>query len=734
MPDQPSEASPEGGPGSAPQPESPPKADSGAESQPGAPADSAEVAEAGPNDPDGSGDDAAPLTAEALAGEIRLRRQMRLAGIENLGGPWFSGTTRFGGPASFGGHAAARDVNVYYGTAERTALETGPIDPELLSRIDIVHVAGASCAAALQKLGKQRLVVLRGAKSSGKRTTALAMLKGLAGDNLHSVSADQVLGTQAGSGLTEHAGHIAESLVTKELTYTRLAALSADLGRLGAYLVITTPVETVTDADVEERFVVDHEPPDGQEVILSHLRLDAGHADAAERLMRDSSAADCATTPGAAAELAAHLLRAVREGLPAEHLHAALADMRRDRAWHLLRVDRPDRPRERVELLCRRAALVSIAVFTGLPHADAMAAAESLAARFVAIEFPGVKEEGREIFIPWRDHLRKEPDIIFEEPDLPSPWGSVRVPRVRFTDVELNAAVLEVVWEQYETTRSPLLGWLHELGVSSRDEAIRVRAAQIAGRLAARDFGHVYHRLLVGWANSINKRAWEAAATALEAASATMASHVWELLSQWCDHGNVHQQRIAVLALGTRIGEKRPDEVLDQLRRLALRNTAQDMGETVRRSVTELFSGPHPGAVLRALRAWTESKDPWLRALAARCIPPLAYVTGESEDPFLLRIMAREPAALGDAAATIGAALDDADTRQETWTALEKLTAAIVPSPELTSVLGTLLADLTRLSSTADIQLRFYMRLWAHRHPELRQETGTTTREANYGR
>jgi hypothetical protein len=709
-----------------PDPGPPPKADAQTEPHPDKPEDSAEATGADSPDREESEDEAA-LSAEALAVEVGLRHQMRRAGIESLGDSWFSG------PASFGGHAAGRDVNVYYyETTRRTAPETGPVDPEQLRRIEFVHVSGASHTTAAQKLDKERLVVLRGADGSGKRTTALFMLRKLIGDDIHSVSADQILGTQNSCGLTERAGHLATIPGAGELTYSRLAALSAALNRCGSYLVITTPVETMTETDVDDRFVVDHKPPDSRQVILSHLSLDPDDAGAAELLLWESSALACAATPGAAAKLAAHLLDAAREGLRADDLHPVLAEMRRHRVQYLLQIGSLKQARERVEVLYRRAALLSIAVFAGLPHADAMAAAEDLAARFIAIEFYGKRYE---LFIPWRARLLQEPDIEFSEQELPGPWGPVRVPQVRFTDVELNASVLETVWEEYEATRSPLLDWLRELAVNPRDEAVRVRAAQITGRLAGRDFGHICHRLILDWANSVNAKPRAAAATALSAVPAAMKPHAWRLLKEWCDSGNQHQQRTAVLALGTGIREDKPGEVLGQLRRIALRNTGrtgQTMGNTVRRSVAELFSGEHPAAVVRALSAWTTDSDSRLQVLARQCVLPLAHMTDESEEPILLRIMARDPGAQKDTATAIAAALDETGTRQEMWSALEKLALAVVRHPELTGTLGTLLSDLTQLSGTADEQLRFYLLLWAHRHPGLRQENRVITMEDDY--
>ncbi|MGI8447909.1 MAG: hypothetical protein ACR2MP_12165 [Streptosporangiaceae bacterium] len=679
---------------------------------------------------DAEAEDDAVLGAEDLAESISARRRMRQAGLESLGGTWF------GGPASFGGHAAARDVNIYYSTARRTIPETGPIGRERLRRVRAVHVPSPSCAVAERVLCEERLVVLRGADGSGKRTTALFMLSKLVGDDdVHAISPELVLGSPDGFGLREHIGYLAECLAPAELPYTRLAALSAELRQRDAYLLFTVPADAPFDVNTAGNFVVDHEPPDCREVLRRHLCLDTDHAHEADRLLQHDPTLACATSPGAAAELATNLLAIVRDDRPIGELDSVLVDMRRQRARHLLRTNRPTEPRERVELLCRRAALVSIAVFIGLPYADAVAAAEALATKFIAIEFP--KLRGREIFILRREHLLAEPDIMIEESGLPGRWGRAITQHLRFRDPEFHVAVLEEVWEYYDTARSPLLLWLRELAVSSRDEAVRVRAAQVIGRLAVRDFGHVCHRVLIEWSDSVNSKSREAAATALEAVAVSMSPQVWTLLAEWCKDGNQNRQRTAVLALGTGISEHDPVETLARLRQLALRNTgrsAQTMGEAVRHSVTELISGPHQAAVVCALRAWTEDADPRLCAVARRSVPPLAHVVDDFGRPLLLLALSGRPALRADIVALVTAALEEPDTRRETWTALEKLATGAAHYPALTDALGTLLADLRRASMTAASQLAFYLRLWAYRHSELTSGPPATIREADHAR
>lgn len=717
MTDVPDEARPDDGPEPASQPEKDPAPPEAAEQQ---------DPPAAASDADGQDvdqDKEVVLTAADLAESIKVSRQIRHAGLESLGGTWFGAPARFTGPASLGGgHAAARDVNIFYGTAERMAMGTGPVDREVLRRVRLVHVASRSHAQAETILRSERLVVLRGADGSGKRTTALSMLDELTCGDVRAVDADLALRTPDGSELPEGAGYLAVSRTPLDLTYSHLAAWVSELGRRQAYLIVTVPAGTSADADTIDRFFADHEPPDCHAVARNHLRHDPVHAEDAGGLLEDDAVLACATTPEAAAALATALLRIASNGHPSDGLEAVLRGIRRRRAQHLLRTDRPKHPRDRVELLCRRAALVSVAVFTGLPYADAVAAAETLAATFIAIEFPRHDDAGRELFIPWSELLAAEPDISIDEADLRGRWGPATTQQLRFRDPELHVAILEEVWEHYSSARSPLLDWLRYLATSQRDEAVRVRAAQVIGRLATRDFDHVCHRVILDWADSINTRAREAAAIALEAAMVSMAPHIWELLSEWCSEGNVHLQRTAVLAFGTTIGEREPSKGLDRLRQVALRGSgrsAELTNEAVRRSVTELFSGPHPQAVLQALRAWVEDADARLVALARRCVPPLAHMADDSGRPSLLVAVADSPALRADVAALFAAVLKQPKTRKEAWTALEKLVTAAMPHPSLIDALGELLAGLTRLSPIAATQMLFYLRLWARRHPGL---------------
>jgi len=83
-----------------------------------------------------------------------------------------------------------------------------------------------------------------------------------------------------------------------------------------------------------------------------------------------------------------------------------------------------------------------------------------------------------------------------------------------------------------------------KLAVSSRDEAVRVRAAQVVGRLAVRDFGHVCHRVLIEWSDSVNSKARESGRPQRLKLSRSACRHRYgNLLEEWCKDGNHNRQR-----------------------------------------------------------------------------------------------------------------------------------------------------------------------------------------------
>lgn len=699
--------------------------------------------------PDGDHNEPVQSAAE-LGASASTRRRLRKAGQDSLGGTWFEAAARFSGPASFGsGQAvggnvstAGRDVNTYYfgGSAERhNNPDTGPIAPALLAGIRETYVPGDSYAAAERVLRASRIVIIRGAGGTGKRTSALRLLAELADDDVHELGVSVVLGSPRDVELREGAGYLAEGEAGSVFAYHRMAAWAASLSELNAYLIITVPSSASVGTNVADYFLIEHIPPDRRAVARSHLGAGLMHTDERDRLLERADVQRhlaCVVSPGSAAALASTL--AFVRGEDIEQDLATFAHvLHRNQARRMLGTERPAAQRDRVDLLYRRAGIIAIGVFAELPYTEAMAAAETLAKAFITLEFPLLSGHGRELFIRWPDILVSEPGISIEETELPIRWGTTAVRHVRFVDPHLHGAVLEEIWEHYDPVRSPLLDWLADLALRAPDEAVRVRAAQVIGRYAIRDFGHVCHRQIAEWASSVNERHREAAATALEAAAAGRYEDVLDLINHWCDGGNQHRQRTAIIALGTRIGDQDPRQTLNQLRRLTQRgsgNSGRSVAEAVRRSLIDLMSGPHLQHVVDALAQWVgDDKDARLSSLARRCVPTLAHVSDNDQHPAFLTALATTPSLRTAAVLLFTKALSDSETKHETWDALERLAVEAAQEPGQINVLGDLLHGLSLQSPIGSGQIIFYLRLWALRNEELLTATGAARADAPTG-
>ena len=181
-------------------------------------------------------------SAAELGASASTRRQLRQAGQESLGGTWFEAAARFTGPSSFGsGHAvggnfstAGRDVNYIFGgsAARRPGTGAGPITPALLARIRATHIPGGSYAAAEQALRTTRMVILRGPRGSGKRTSALRLLAELAKDDVHEIGVSTALEPPDDADLREGSGYLAEGDAGSVFAYHRMAAWAVTLSEL----------------------------------------------------------------------------------------------------------------------------------------------------------------------------------------------------------------------------------------------------------------------------------------------------------------------------------------------------------------------------------------------------------------------------------------------------------------------------------------------------------------------
>jgi hypothetical protein len=673
----------------------------------------------------------AALSPGELAASIQERSQIRRSGLESLAGTaLFGEQASFSGPASISGHAAGHDVNIFYGGSARALLRAGPVGQRRLNQVREVHVAGANYSRAMTILSEQHLLVLVGAARSGRRTTALHMLTDLTGEQVHVIDA-QIVDTamdlpEGGNGFGYFA-EITTRLDTLELTHTQLAALGAKLRQQNAHLILIASRELTIETDAGQQFAVEHRTPDSWEVLLKHVQQNPSQARLALSLLETPlvrAACKSILSPGSAAELATKVLSVSQANGSADEVLAYFSDVRRQQIRHILLSDTGGDEAARVETLCRRALLVSLAVFTDMSYVDATTAAEALAARFISREFPDGR--GYEVFTR-REYLRSQMDFELTDDHVIRRWGKAATQRAAFRDPELRTAVLDELWHEYDRSLTLLLEWLRDLAVNAPAPEVRVRSAQVIGTLAVREFAFFCDQVLLGWAMSPNRWAREAAATSLEtiAVAGKMNGQISNLLTEWCRHGTLRMQQTAVLALGTRISESALAETLDNLRQLALRSNGRNSGPmraAVRDAVSELYSGRGRRDVILTLFKWAGATGPATRRLARQCMAPLIHFSDNSGRPSLLQACADAPDLSEPVGVAVASLLDEPETpaekvaRRDAWETLEHWVRTADQHHELLTPLAEVLTALRATSASIDDQLRFYLSLWAFRH------------------
>jgi hypothetical protein len=655
--------------------------------------------------------DESPLSPQEQRAEDAIVRTLRARGRSALGA-----TVSFGGPSSFGGHAAGRDVINYYWTSERGRRpRVGRVSQDELAELRLVYVSGQADAQLLAVLHQRRLVILRGEESSGRRAAALHALAGLVADRISCIAAGEEGDPLGDCDLLEKTGHIVELRSrAKELSQVTNDHLAERLASLQSYLVVLVPVDAAWSDRAVARHLVDHRRPDGRTVFERHLsgihRLGEPRVSDLAAWAEDAARLHTAS-PGWIADLAEDVVGVAERGTsPSEALESRL----RRQAVALLRgLDAGDTELSGSERLHRRALLLALAVFDGLPCTSVEVAAEPLYLVLRDIEYPQWPP-GRRAFGALRADWLGEFDATLERREALSRRSEVPVPCATMRCSGLGKMVLTEAWWQYEAARSAILGWLHDLGAHPAPE-IRVRVAQTVGWLAAHDLDPVYHRVIAPWASSDRARQREAAAWALEAAEYTDGTRLSlvELVAEWAESGGVNRRRTATLCYGTAVFRGQPGKALRQLRMLA-RRSGDDEVSQVSRSVADLFAVGHCGEVVAEMRRWLADPDENLARVGAESVVQIAYLSDPDEGSPSLLVFAHSAAAAGQArvAALWHGALTDRAHRRDAWSALHTWFLQTDQRPELLPTLENVINDIIRMDPEIAPRVRWYLQYW----------------------
>lgn len=651
-------------------------------------------------------------------------RSLRAAGLDSLR-PTFA----FSGATSFGGYAAERDININVGTAARPSA-MGPVPAVVLADLRACHVPGPEYDEARQRLLSTRVLVLRGAEGSGRRTTSLALLRNLVDGQIYDLGAYHDLESLSSDDRHGQCGYLLDSIPGSKvgkLTLSSLASAEHWLKRQNSYLVITVDDRTGAQYDDLERYLVDHQAPDPRQVLHSHLlRLCTELPDPLPEWLDDLRLTEQVGTvrqPSALVNLAVALVNAVKdEGSLENALEYWVRGRAVGEAQRLLRgtqqVDPELRPTEQLQ---RCAFLVALAVFNDAPYLPVAAAAELLAQALTAAAYPKGTPH-RQIFALRRASCLTWLQGTVERRPRNDLWGQQRTERIRLCNPDLPSALLDELWHEYDAVRTPILRWLQELSVS-RNLEIRVRAAQAVGKLATDNFDYVCQEVIVEWAGSHWPRQRYAAAWALEAAVRTgdVEDRVRRLLRYWCRAGSRCRKLTAVATYGTGIGADRPEEALRSLHHLA-RADDPEMTTIACRSVVELFLGGQSAQVLDTLQNWLADADGTARRFSIVSFVQLAYQGDDSGWPVLLPLCGEHHPRVGLMTKFWRCGLSDDYSRADAWEALWLWCRIADLYVQLREPLEYLIGTIGSADNDLRKRLDWYLKFWAN-HPRLPSDT-----------
>ncbi|MGW3395533.1 hypothetical protein [Streptomyces hydrogenans] len=441
-------------------------------------------------------------------------------------------------------------------------------------------------ARALDALRKDRVAVLSGPATTGRRAAALMLLREAGSRSYRALDPGLGAGRLVGE-LRDGCGHlVADFTATAErpLREHHLRALSERLHATDGHLVLVTGPHPAVPTGTGH---VPWRPPAPDALLAGHLRTaDLGGRDAAELLgLPEVRSVLTHHRPVAeTARFAEHVAGYARGTVTLAALGAFghVAAERQVRAWF----DSAD------HTLHDKAFLIALATFDEAPYPLTAELGDVLYQLLQRIEHPG--EPARIPVFGTSSAQRVEKALAerYQEPEQ-TEWGPVLQTKVQFRDKLTALTLLREVWTGHPSARPALIAWLRRLADDPRP-VVRTRAAATAAVMTEADLPSAMALLVRGWAADRRLRARLAAANALALAHHLGAPHISRILAEWCTSPD-HRLRWTAVRAYALVGDAFPHEALR-----ALTEAVRGM---------EARGGP--------VRGWTEEREDLAQSAAA---------------------------------------------------------------------------------------------------------------------
>lgn len=629
------------------------------------------------------------------------------------------------GSVTFGDHSPAMTQTVSVVVGERRVrVVMGTYDPDQLDRIRHPHVRVDGFVRILDTLRQQRVVVLRGPHGSGRRATAVNLLTELNLSRISTLSPgpDATLHDVGSESLFQRGhGYVLE--IENGVVSQTLDAFPGLLADCGAHLVIVTAAEQ--HGDVLHMNTFRHRAAPADQVLTEHLvsalarhRCDVNCTEQSRAAYVKSRLSDIDalveyTLPvnrWELVDLAYRIANGLHDGIATEILvKRDRAELRRVASAALTVEDDGVRP----EAVRQQAFRIAYAVFNECSLADVIKAGD-LFSKVLPLFETREKQPDHVAFDGRIEHLLAKG--MQTEASGTADDGDAGPRRAVLADPALTGTFLDVVWNDFDALRVPVLVWLDLLAGWDRPP-LQIRAAHAAGLLATFDFDELYRSLIGVWARGALVYR-QSAANALHVTSGDrrLTERIRRQVQDWADSPNPRLQDTAARAYGRLVGVDDHPAGIRALRALGSKSSLAGT-RSIAIGMANLFN-VGPQQVLEELARWNSGADPNLRRHASRALMLLTRLAGPGARhgwPAMSSLVAGSSSLERQLAEMWAGALLGNDTARRAWEPLRIWIMAADREPELTDLVLRLSAH---IFSGVDERAIFHLVHWRHRFPE----------------
>ncbi|MBT2542243.1 hypothetical protein J7E99_16355 [Streptomyces sp. ISL-44] len=474
-----------------------------------------------------------------------------------VGGGVFGGVNHGISGGTFHGGVTVNHVTV--GGAGHTS---GEVPGATLRRLDQVFVEdGSNFRDLLERLRKERVLVLTGPRFTGRRTAAFMLLRHLGAASVHQLdrsTSPENLAERLGTG--EARGYVLCDPITARNQPLRDTHLLAARDKLDdqSFLVITAGPHTHLEGIAGRPW----QPPGTAAVLRSSLRALVDDEAELRRLLALPPVTDFLSRHHQLREAARFAVLLERHSL-----HGADASEIETFSQGALeqQIQEWFEDADGTLHLREKAFLVALAAFHKGPYALTAELSDLLFGLLQRTEDPALPAAVPVFGTNPAKRLQLARAIRYPKEEQ-TEWGPVTQSMAAFQDDRLAAVLLREVWTGHPSARPALVGWLRLLAADGRS-FVRTRAASTAAVLALHDLPSAMALVIEDWA--LSDRPWLriGAVNALALAHIIGTPNIPRIIDRWCADDTSHLRlRWAAIRVHGLIGHERPAETVEALR------------------------------------------------------------------------------------------------------------------------------------------------------------------------